>query len=845
MRFAAHYSLLFVALCCILSVHAESCNDMGISTSITTIFDSEITQVLFATQDLQVVYVLSDSIVYQSKDGGVTFNSIENQMSNYTGVYFMEKGAADNIVYFLGSDYMSYWFTREGDTFKLHSSDDAYILSLIPHPSDANLVLRSVFDCTPVCSTKLEVSVSQATENSWTLVRDYVYEANWGEGHQLFLISVSDEIIESGESMYNVGIEDRRLFIAEDFSESFDYISPPGLYSFLYTGDVLYAAKYDNQTAHSDIFLLYDPASSSLNDIVQAEFHSNTQVQHVDSDLYVILDNTEGISFLAVCMPNETMTANLFQSDLLNGQYYQSLPYQRTSCDGRNFVGSDFQTIFGMNGVYMANNYNSTKFNTVPRPNMDDYIQSEVTFNKGGTWQHLSVPEDSTCTGCNLHLFSNADGSVVSHILSDAESVGLVIATGNEGIYRGPLGEADVYLSRNGGYSWEYLKEGLQKYAISNHGSLFLTTTMASTSTMSFSWTQGTEWTTCSMYDSLLDIQTLETISESSDNPKFLIIGVVEGSENGFIGIIDFEDATPRVCDGQEDAGSETSDYELFTPETENGCLLGERKSYIRRKQNVECISRTQEYSNPQGSCECQRIDYTCAGNCWQEALSGDGSIICVNACAGEEGDPEAPPTNCTGTYMKPSGYTLVSGDSCVDGLQLDAPIETSCPSNELESSSATPAPIASSSESSSSPIPIPSTNPSPSPSTSNTTTTPGTGGSPDEGMSIFLIIGIIVAIIIIAVIAFIVLIAILYKTNPKVRGLLNTYLPKSMGGGSGDTKLYSVLGNGDGTNSLFMDDDMFVDENIDVPVSSDNTALGSLLDFDDDDAEGAIDIQL
>ena len=67
----------------------------------------------------------------------------------------MEKGAADNIVYFLGSDYMSYWFTREGDTFKLHSSDDAYILSLIPHPSDANLVLRSVFDCTPVCSTKV------------------------------------------------------------------------------------------------------------------------------------------------------------------------------------------------------------------------------------------------------------------------------------------------------------------------------------------------------------------------------------------------------------------------------------------------------------------------------------------------------------------------------------------------------------------------------------------------------------------------------------------------------------------------------------------------------------------
>ena len=46
------------------------------------------------------------------------------------------------------------------------------------------------------------------------------------------------------------------------------------------------------------------------------------------------------------------------------------------------------------------------------------------------------------------------------------------------------------------------------------------------------------------------------------------------------------------------------------------------------------------------------------------------------------------------------------------------------------------------------------------------------------------------------------------------MRGLINTYLPASMGGGSGDTKLYSVLGDSEEVNSLFADDDMFLDEN-------------------------------
>ena len=43
---------------------------------------------------------------------------------------------------------------------------------------------------------------------------------------------------------------------------------------------------------------------------------------------------------------------------------------------------------------------------------------------------------------------------------------------------------------------------------------------------------------------------------------------------------------------------------------------------------------------------------------------------------------------------------------------------------------------------------------------------------------------------------------------------MMNRYLPSSMGGGSGETKMYSILGDGNTQSALFADDDdLFLDE--------------------------------
>merc|ERR1712137_1229373 len=208
-------------------------------------------------------------------------------------------------------------------------------------------------------------------------------------------------------------------------------------------------------------------------------------------------------------------------------------------------------------------------------------------------------------------------------------------------------------------------------------------------------------------------------------------------------------------------------------------CLLGQKTFVIRRKRDADCLSLRGESSPTSEACECTRADYTCAGDCWREVQTDEGTFECVNDCVGLPNDPEAPPADCQTTYLKPSGYRQVDDDQCQGGLLLELPIETDCPGyNSPTSSSPSMAPSPSS-------PPPPGVSASPSPSVAPGSSESSEAPTPDDTsiVAIFAaVIGVFVTIAILAVI----LIAILYKTNPRVRGLLNRHLPVSMGGGSG-----------------------------------------------------------
>ena len=71
-------------------------------------------------------------------------------------------------------------------------------------------------------------------------------------------------------------------------------------------------------------------------------------------------------------------------------------------------------------------------------------------------------------------------------------------------------------------------------------------------------------------------------------------------------------------CKGADQAGSPSSDFELWTPNdgrhgSETKCFLGQQVTYVRRKQNSLCYNGEDlERVTHRESCQCTEIDYEC-----------------------------------------------------------------------------------------------------------------------------------------------------------------------------------------------------------------------------------------
>lgn len=636
----------------------------------------------------------------------------------------------------------------------------------------------------------MEISRAQGTENSWESVATYVTMYSWGqEEQQIYYISTDDE--NKNGNMTELAIDIERFYMTLDGGMTSEFVSEEGVFAFSTLDGIVYAAKYDEETSRSDLYIM-----NSTDSFTPAQFHGENSIQHVSSSLFLILDNSEDVSFLTVCNTNYSLSSNLFQANVVDGLYWLNRPNLRATCDTRYFRGADFQRIKSLDATYISNGYPNE--DVEDGENMENYIQSAITFNKGGSWSLLTPPVDSVCQkpNCSLHLFSYVDSE---SIYSKDNAVGIILATGNEGEYRAPLSDPNtaLYLSRNGGFTWDKLKTGHYFYSTSNHASLIVLIPKALTNEFHYTWDQGSSWSTCLFTDDPVEVDYI--INPNEDNSDFVIVGKMIGGASGFVATVAVSDTTIGICDGFAVAGTPNSDYEYFEQKVGDSCILGEDITYTRRKKDVSCVSNSSERKNSGGSCVCTRLDFTCDGDCWRASINEtNGDITCINDCLGLPNDPQAPPSNCTGTYSPPSGYRLVFGDSCIGGLQLQNDLPpVPCPTAESSTSSLSPTPTNSPTQTSSnSPTPTSTLSPGSSPSdtptisspmelTNSTTPTPSTSYSPavspvppinqdtpteqtDSGVSVGMIIGGLFLAFMILLILLVLLAILLYKFNPK-----------------------------------------------------------------------------
>ena len=248
---------------------------------------------------------------------------------------------------------------------------------------------------------------------------------------------------------------------------------------------------------------------------------------------------------------------------------------------------------------------------SVPIHEIQENVRTYITHNMGGRWELIKAPEVSyggkrtACyieDGCSLHLELFSSGHEFNPVHSSKSAVGIILGTGNIGTrLTENESQKSLYMSRDGGLNWNTLRIGSYLYEIGDHGSIIVIGDMNEpVDHVEFTWDEGKTWDTLHISEHPIYIDEI-IIEPNSISQQFIVYGTyaenddyyddVEMENKSFIAYIDFSSMHEPQCKGADIAGKPGSDYELWTPNDGRhggeGCLMGEHKTYVRRKQDA------------------------------------------------------------------------------------------------------------------------------------------------------------------------------------------------------------------------------------------------------------------
>lgn len=299
-----------------------------------------------------------------------------------------------------------------------------------------------------------------------------------------------------------------------------------------------------------------------------------------------------------------------------------------------------------------------------------------------------------------------------SPIYSTAAATGLILATGVVAPYmREDMrpDELGTFFSRDGGRSWSEVRKGTASYEFGDHGALMVVgSNQFKTNTVKYSWDEGLTWQTADLGQSM-EIENIRTEPKITSQ-RFLVTGRGEIGK-GHTVHLDFSSMHERRCRGEDEAGHDGSDYEIWSPRdpaggSDSSCVLGRTIQYTRRKQSSKCfIGLDRERKTIRDNCPCTKVDFECDMGYEKEGGGSDGleQSKCMpshkeNVPAEEEefnrdmeilySKPEKLNFYCNkysdkDEFYVPSGYRRIPGDTCFGGLDLHEKI-LECPSRSV-----------------------------------------------------------------------------------------------------------------------------------------------------------------
>ena len=269
-------------------------------------------------------------------------------------------------------------------------------------------------------------------------------------------------------------------------------------------------------------------------------------------------------------------------------------------------------------------------------------IRTSISFNKGTTWQPLKI--HNTMEPLSLDLQT---------MFSFKNTIGLLICSGNIGDRLNPS-ESNIYLSRNGGFSWYEIRKGRHLLAVSDLGSLLiLASEDLPTKELLYSWDQGVSFETYIFSKNLVKILRI-SMEPNTFSQTLIIFAQSVNTTQGIVFSIKFN---KKICHGIWDPNTSESDYEAWIPDS---CVLGKRMSVVRKKREASCFNPEIDRPVIETYCDCDERDFQCDFGFTLNATSG--------TC--EKNDIVHNDKKCLNGYVTIStGYRKIPGDDCTGGI--------------------------------------------------------------------------------------------------------------------------------------------------------------------------------
>jgi len=611
-----------------------------------------------------------NSKVYLTTTFGKTWSPItfstQDEKNQTHAVRAISQSSSDlATVYVLSDD--RFWLTEDAavtwSTEKFPSSKD---WDFLPHPTKPHWILGTYWNTLlPSCSwlpTRTtcyrELSVSYDSGKTWLVVDQYVSSWLWSSGDEILYSSWDTN---SQNQLYK-NSADLMLQATRYVNNAFQtrLILDTGAvdFTFLRKTQTLWVAKKISQQSTLSLY-----SSTNIGTTLNIVYFGSQEVQQ---NRYTVYESPEGDSvFIVLESPDSDEWGNLYRSDSTFQYFTLVLPYVIK----RDLHDPDLAEFAGLPGIYLANHYNMTGKQSV--------IESHISFASGTTWDYIAPPAsyqvgpNKCAPPCGLQIDMESDALPLSY----SSAPGLMLAVGNIGNYLTTGTNQGLFFTREAGTVWESVRtDRWDLYQMGDYGNLLLAA-QSGQNDVAFSLDQGLTWIEC-IVTTDLHIENLWAVP----NKPFLFLMLLTSTSvvlpaNQLVWL-NFSELHERECEGFDSPDTADSDYETWVPPVNaDKCVMGQRETYIRRKQSAPCFVPEGDAIKSVTPCPCTIEDYEC-DYCH---IRDPQNQTCVYYCEEASQDLEAFCGDGQKYYNKSQGYRKIAGNVCTGVTQYD-PVVTQCP---------------------------------------------------------------------------------------------------------------------------------------------------------------------